>query len=87
MKASTSLRLVILLLPSALPLATCCSARAQSAPVRKATEDVNAPELRGRSGLQPNANDSRMGDHDVCYVADKPALAGERLELRELAPR
>jgi ubiquinone/menaquinone biosynthesis C-methylase UbiE len=39
------------------------------------------------AGLQPNADESRMGDHDVCYVADKPALAGERLELRELAPR
>src|SRR5437879_134441 len=56
MKASSSLRSVSFLFLSALLAANCCSALAQSAPIRKATEDVNAPELRARPGLRPAAN-------------------------------
>ncbi len=35
---------------------SCGSTQAQSAATRKATEDVNAPEVRARQGLRPNAN-------------------------------
>src|SRR5437870_954847 len=56
MKASSSFRPVSFLLLTALLAVNCCSAKAQSAPVRKATEDVNNPEVRARPGLRPDAN-------------------------------
>jgi len=56
MKASVSLKSITSLCLTALLVTDCCSAPAQSAPTRKAMEDVNSPEVRERPGLHPNAN-------------------------------
>jgi ubiquinone/menaquinone biosynthesis C-methylase UbiE len=36
-----------------------------------------------QAGLRPNTHESRMGSHEVCYVADKPASARARSPGRE----
>src|SRR5437867_3244991 len=56
MNASSTSRAVSFLLLTALLAVNWCSAWAQTAPVRKAAEDVNDPEVRARPGLRPNAN-------------------------------
>lgn len=40
-----------------------------------------------QAGLVLNARESRMGPHEVCYVADKPACVGARRAVRQLVTR
>src|SRR5436309_9925038 len=56
MNASSTSRPVSVLLLTALLAVNWCYALAQTAPIRKAAEDVNDPEVRARPGLRPNAN-------------------------------
>src|ERR1043166_1533389 len=54
MKTSQNLMPFSLLLLTAVFITLCQVTRGQTAPIRKDSEDVNAPELRVRPGLNPD---------------------------------